>query len=60
MKRIFGFVGYACNGKSTVLESLAKNNNYLYIDIPKIYRELAKLNGYSGVTEWFSVVGLEK
>lgn len=60
MKRIFGFVGYACNGKSTVLESLADNNNYLYIDIPKIYRELAKLNGYSGVTEWFSSVGLEK
>ena len=60
MRRVFGFVGYACNGKTTILKKLAKDNNYEYIDLPKIYKSLAEKNGYSGVTEWYTSIGLKQ
>lgn len=60
MNNVFGLVGYACNGKSTLLNRLKNNDNYEVIDLPKIYRQLAYSHGFTGVTEYFSNVGLEK
>lgn len=60
MKRVFGLVGYACNGKSTIIKKIMNNKDYTFIDLPQIYKEEAYKNGYTGVTEWYTGVGLEK
>lgn len=60
MANVFGIVGYACNGKSTILSKLSNNDNYKIIDLPKIYKQLAYNNGYKGVTQHFSSVGLSE
>lgn len=60
MANVFGIVGYACNGKSTILSKLSNNGNYEIIDLPKIYKQLAYDNGYNGVTQYFSSIGLSE
>lgn len=60
MKRIFGLVGYACNGKSTIIKKIMDNKDYKFIDLPQIYKNEAYKNGYTGVTEWYTAVGLKK
>lgn len=60
MKRVFGLVGYACNGKSTIIKKIASNKDYKFIDLPQIYKNEAAKNGYEGVTEWYTGVGLKK
>ena len=60
MKRVFGLVGYACNGKSTIIKKIADNKDYKFIDLPQIYKNEAAKNGYDGVTEWYTGVGLKK
>ena len=51
MKRVFGLVGYACNGKSTIIKKIEGNKEYTFIDLPQIYKNEAYKNGYPGVTE---------
>lgn len=60
MKRVFGLVGYACNGKSTIIKKITNNKDYKFIDLPQIYKNEAAKNGYNGVTEWYTGVGLKK
>ena len=60
MKRVFGLVGYACNGKSTIIKKIEGNKEYTFIDLPQIYKNEAYKNGYPGVTEWYNAVGLKK
>ncbi len=59
MKRVYGLVGYACNGKSTIIKSIVNNKNYQFIDLPQIYKNEAAKKGFSGVTEWYTAVGLK-
>ena len=60
MKRVFGLVGYACNGKSTIIKKIINNKDYTFIDLPAIYKSEASKRGYAGVTEWYTGVGLKK
>lgn len=60
MKRVFGLVGYACNGKSTIIKQIINNKDYCFIDLPDLYKNEAYKRGYAGVTEWYTAVGLEK
>lgn len=60
MKRIFGLVGYACNGKSTIIKKIEGNKEYSFVDLPQIYKNEAAKYGYPGVTEWYTAVGLRK
>lgn len=60
MKRVFGLVGYACNGKSTIISKMIDKNEFKFIDLPKIYKDEAYKNGYDGVTPWYLGVGLKK
>lgn len=38
MKSVFGLVGYACNGKSTIIKEIIRNKDYTFIDLPQIYK----------------------
>ncbi|MCI6266213.1 MAG: AAA family ATPase [Erysipelotrichaceae bacterium] len=60
MKRIFGLVGYACNGKSTIIKEMIDTKDYTFIDLPQIYKNEAFKRGYNGVTEYYTKVGLKQ
>ena len=60
MKRVFGLVGYACNGKSTIINKIVDKSEFKFIDLPQIYKNEAYKNGFDGVTPWYLGVGLEK
>ena len=60
MKRVFGLVGYACNGKSEIIKQIINRKDYFFVDLPKVYKYEAAKNGYDGVTEWYTAVGLER
>lgn len=38
LKRVFGLVGYACNGKSTIIKEIIGNKDYTFIDLPQILK----------------------
>ena len=59
MKRVYGLVGYACNGKSTIIKSITSKKKYHFIDLPQIYKDEASKRGFIGVTEWYTTVGLK-
>lgn len=60
MKQVFGLVGYACNGKSTIIREILYNQEYKFIDLPQIYKKEAYKNGYEGVTQYYTGVGLKE
>ncbi len=61
MKRVFGLVGYACNGKSTIINHIIENrSDYKLVNLPIIYKDEATKNGYKGITEWYTAVGLSE
>ena len=60
MKRVFGLVGYACNGKSTIIEKMIDKTEFKFINLPQIYKNEAYKAGYEGVTPWYEGVGLKQ